>query len=140
MAPLEADGDEAARRLCDGLATGLRAAPDVRLAWLYGSRARGTARADSDVDVAVLVDDACTADSTALKNTHFRLVPTLTGAVRSDRLHLVILNHAPPLLRHRVIRDGIVHRAIRDDLGDLDAVRRWAVGKLDDALGNAPGA
>ena len=29
------------------------------------------------------------------------------------------------------IDHGIAYRAIRDDLGDLDAFRRWALGKLD---------
>lgn len=37
-----------------GLADALAASPEVRLAVLFGSRARGEARADSDVDLAVL--------------------------------------------------------------------------------------
>ncbi len=77
----------------------------------------------------MLVDDACAAGTTAVKNTYFRLVPTMADAIRSDLIHLVLLNHAPPLLRHRVIRDGIllyarsdaervrfVHRTLREYL------------------------
>ena len=32
---------------------------------------------------------------------------------------------------YMTIDHGIAYRAIRDDLGDLDAFRRWALGKLD---------
>ena len=67
-------------RLRDGLARGLRAEPTVRLAYLFGSRARGAARPDSDVDVAVLVDDACVTTPTRVKETMWRLVPAMAGA------------------------------------------------------------
>ena len=87
--------DAPARQLRDSLARGLRTEPTVRLAWLFGSRARGTERRDSDVDVAVLVDDACADGPGALKDSYFRLIPAMTGAVRSDLIDLVILNHAP---------------------------------------------
>jgi predicted nucleotidyltransferase len=100
--------------LRDSLARGLRTEPTVRLAWLFGSRARGTERRDSDVDVAVLVDDACADGPGALKDSYFRLIPAMTGAVRSDLIDLVILNHAPPLLRHRVVRDGVLLYACSD--------------------------
>jgi predicted nucleotidyltransferase len=114
MTTLEGVRDASIRRLGDDLARGLRAEPTVRLAWLFGSRVRGTARAESDVDVAVLVDDACAAGSGALKDSCFRLIPLMTRAVRSDLIDLVILNHAPPLLRHRVIRDGVLLYARAD--------------------------
>ena len=129
MTTLDDVRDASIRRLGTDLARGLRAEPTVRLAWLFGSRVRGAARAESDVDVAVLVDDACADGPGALKDSYFRLIPAMTGAVRSDLIDLVILNHAPPLLRHRVIRDGVllyaraeaervrfVHRTIREYL------------------------
>lgn len=114
MHPPDADRDATARRLRDALARGLRAEPAVRLAWLFGSRARGTARPDSDVDVAVLVDDAGAAGPDAVKDTLFRVLGALCRVVRGDLVDLVILNHAPPLLRHRVIRDGVLLHACSD--------------------------
>ena len=119
-----------AGRLREELARGLRDEPTVRLAWLFGSRARGTERRDSDVDVAVLVDDACAGGAATVKDTYFRLIPTMTGAVRSDLIHLVILNDAPPLLRHRVIRDGILLYA-RSEVERVRFVRRTLRDYLD---------
>ena len=49
MAGLEAVRDASTRRLGEGLARCLRADPIVRLAWLFGSRARRRHRPDSDV-------------------------------------------------------------------------------------------
>ena len=39
------------------LAQALASIPGVRLGYLFGSRARGKAREDSDYDIAVLLDD-----------------------------------------------------------------------------------
>ena len=108
MQPPDAGRDAPVRRLCADLARGLRAEPTVHLAWLFGSRSRGAERPDSDVDVAVLVDDASADGPAAAKDTLFRVIGALGRVVRSDLIDLVILNHAPPLLRHRVIRDGVL--------------------------------
>jgi len=108
MTDLAGVRDASIRQLGADLARGLRADPTVRLAWLFGSRVRGTARAESDVDVAVLVDDACAYGSGALKDSYFRVIGVVGRAVRSDSVDVVILNHAPPLLRHRVLRDGVL--------------------------------
>ena len=114
---------EPSSRLRDDLAHGLQAEPTVRLAYLFGSRARGAARPDSDIDVAVLVDDACVATPTGVKKTIWRLIPAMAGDVRSDRIDLVLLNNAPALLRHRVIRDGVLLTA-RSDAERARFVRR----------------
>ena len=82
MTDLAGVRDASIRQLGADLARGLRADPTVRLAWLFGSRVRGTARAESDVDVAVLVDDACADGSGALKD--FRVIGVVGRAVRSD--------------------------------------------------------
>ena len=80
--------------------------PYVRLAWLFGSRARGRARPDSDYDVAVLLDE-----ETAQKE-RGRVVRDLAGAlgraVPSHLLDIVVLNDAPVLLRHRVLQGGVL--------------------------------
>jgi len=118
------------RRLCDDLTRGLRAEPAVRLAWLFGSRARGAARRDSDVDVAVLIGNACAAGPGAVKDTMFRVIGALGRFVRSDLVDLLILDRAPPLLRHRVIRDGVLLYA-RSDAERARFVRRTLKEYLD---------
>jgi predicted nucleotidyltransferase len=79
---------------------------DVRLAFLFGSRARGRARADSDFDVAVLLDEAAARADRG--ETIRRLAGRLGSVVSSALLDLVVLNDAPALLRQRVLRDGVL--------------------------------
>jgi hypothetical protein len=93
--------DELARRIAEAL--GPRA--EVLEAYLFGSHATGKARKHSDVDIAVYVDER-------------RLVPSAFGyaadlgsalmaALRRNDIDVAVLNHAPPLLYHRVLRDGV---------------------------------
>jgi uncharacterized protein len=81
---------------------------EVRLAWLFGSQASATPRPGSDVDVAVLVDDQAVRDADARRATIWRLAGSLGREVGSHRLDLVLLNDAPPLLRHRVLSSGLL--------------------------------
>jgi predicted nucleotidyltransferase len=77
--------------------------PEVLGIFLYGSQASGLARASSDVDVAVLVTpDAVNETSLDLR---LRYTVELEGAVK-NRVDLVLLNQAPPMLRHQIFRNG----------------------------------
>lgn len=90
--------DGAAR---EGLAGALDRHP-VAAAYLFGSQASGAAGSLSDVDVAVaLVPGADPAQA------HSDLLIAAIEVLRTDEIDLVILDGAPPLLRHRVLRDGI---------------------------------
>ena len=81
-----------------------RAPDEVLAVYLYGSRARGTASMESDVDLAVLL--------------RTRPAPTLKGVARDlealiERglrvpVEVIVLNAAAPDLAHRVLRDGVV--------------------------------
>jgi predicted nucleotidyltransferase len=76
--------------------------PPLRLAILFGSRARGAARPDSDIDLAILpVDPALSLRDESL------LVANLEHATGA-RVDLVRVDRAPPALRWRIARDGIV--------------------------------
>lgn len=77
--------------------------PEVVDGYVFGSLARGEARAHSDVDVAVYVSD----EPDASFGYAAELMADLMVAVGSNRVDVVILNHAGPLLYHRVLRDGI---------------------------------
>jgi predicted nucleotidyltransferase len=90
----------------DRLGPAIRDLGEVRLAFLFGSRARGRARPDSDFDIAVLLDPAAARADRG--STVRRLAGRLGCLVSSALVDLVILNDAPALLRHRVLRDGIL--------------------------------
>jgi predicted nucleotidyltransferase len=101
--PVMAAHAEPARRR---LAAALAELAEVRLAFLFGSHARGRSRAESDFDIAILVDDeAARADRWLLLR---RLAGRLGRAVPSPLLDIVLLNDAPALLRQRILRDGVV--------------------------------
>jgi predicted nucleotidyltransferase len=78
----------------------------VQAALLFGSRATERARADSDIDVAVLLDEAPSASDR--KNVLMSLASALGKELRADRLDIVLLNDAPPKLAFQVLRHGVV--------------------------------
>jgi hypothetical protein len=92
-------------RLAERLANALESRAEVLEAYLFGSHARGDAGPHSDIDVAVCVDPA------ALPSAPFGyaadLATALMAAVGERRIDVVVLNAAPPLLYHRVLRDGM---------------------------------
>lgn len=79
--------------------------PEVAAALLFGSRARGEARPQSDVDLAVLLTPE--AASTGVSRSQM-LAELMNLAPPQLRVDLAFLNDASPLLQHRVLRDGIV--------------------------------
>jgi predicted nucleotidyltransferase len=72
--------------------------PALSLIVLFGSRARGDARADSDWDIAFAAAGGL--DVLALR-------ADLVEALGSDRVDVVDLERASALLRYRVARDGV---------------------------------
>ena len=89
--------------MLDMLRRALEGEPDVANALLFGSRARGTERPDSDVDVAVELIPGASRDVHALGGLAARL-EVATG--RS--IGLALLDEAPPPLAFRIFRDGVV--------------------------------
>lgn len=92
--------DELERRLVRAL----EPRAEILEAYLHGSRAKGSAQAHSDIDVAVYVD-ASRARGGAYGYAA-ELTTHLMSALGTNRIDVVVLNHAPPVLYHRVLRDG----------------------------------
>jgi predicted nucleotidyltransferase len=83
----------------------LKGAPaDVLAVYLYGSRARGTSSARSDMDLGVLLRDVPTPE---LGNAAARVEDEVEGATRIP-VQAVALNTASADLVHRVLRDGVL--------------------------------
>ena len=91
--------------LAERVAAVLSERPEILEAYLFGSRARGVDRAHSDVDIAVFIDEG------SIDPGPFGYRSEVTAALMSglgtNAIDVVVLNHAPPLLYHRVLRDGI---------------------------------
>jgi predicted nucleotidyltransferase len=82
----------------------LSARPEILEAYLFGSRARGAGQAHSDVDIAVFVDEEKIEPSPF--GYRADLTSSLMSGLGTNSVDVVILNGAPPLLYHRVLRDG----------------------------------
>ena len=132
-------------RLVDRLAEALALREEILEAYLFGSHARGKARPDSDIDVAVYIDEALADDG----NWGYcaELTTDLMVALGTSEVDVVVLNKAPILLYHRVLRDGVrlLSRDLRatttragrvlsyyfdflPQLDKMDAARRYAAG------------
>lgn len=96
------DRDTLIQRLSDLL----RPRQDIACAWLYGSQARGDARAGSDVDVAVLFEQT-PAPTLAGASLAFDLAADLQQALHLP-VEVIVANTAPVDLMHRVLRDGVL--------------------------------
>ena len=75
--------------------------PGIVVAWIFGSVARGTARPESDVDVAVAFDDVLPLPRL------LDLQAALTELLQKET-QVVDVRRAPVDLVHRVLRDGIL--------------------------------
>lgn len=76
----------------------------VVAAMLIGSQARGTVGPLSDVDIAIWHDPAL--DPRGRLDLQLKLAGEAGWALGTDEIDIVLLNHAPPLMCHRAIRDA----------------------------------
>ncbi len=86
------------------LATYFARQADVSAAWLFGSQARGAACPLGDVDLAVVLSGPTERQA----RRRDALCADLMGVLHRDDVDLVLFGMGSPLLRHRVIGDGVL--------------------------------
>ncbi|MEM2448035.1 MAG: HepT-like ribonuclease domain-containing protein [Candidatus Bathyarchaeia archaeon] len=77
----------------------------VMIAYLFGSRARGDFREDSDYDIAVLFEKY---DATILNEAELALEIADSLGIPVDKVDVSSLNKADPTLISRVLKEGVV--------------------------------
>ena len=102
--------------------------PEVRFAFLFGSAVLGRTTPLSDVDLAVYVSDLSPS-----RDIRSELTSELMGALKRNDVDLVLLNSAPPLLRHRILTQGEC-LLVRDPLEE----QRFFVRTLQEYFDTAP--
>jgi predicted nucleotidyltransferase len=128
-----ADNPDVARMdpvVLDTLRERLGRRPEILEAYLFGSQARGDAMAHSDIDVAVYVDRERLPP--APWGYAAELITDLMSGLGRNDIDVVVLNDAPPLLYHRVLRDG--ERLLSRDLAATTAREGYAISRYCDYL------
>lgn len=83
-----------------------RAYPEIKLAYIFGSRANGQEGPLSDYDFAVYFD---LKDKIRMSDIRFKLLDQLGRELKTDKIDLVILNMTEsPELKYNIIKDGII--------------------------------
>jgi predicted nucleotidyltransferase len=115
----------------DTLRERLARRPEILEAYLFGSQARGDAMPHSDIDIAVYVDRAHLAPA-PWGYYAADLMTDLMSALGRNEVDVVVLNNAPPLLYHRVLRDG--ERLLSRDLAATTTREGYAISRYCDYL------
>jgi uncharacterized protein len=72
----------------------------IKLLYIFGSYAKGTNNDDSDIDIAVLLEEGYSPLHKV------SLLGNLSDTLKTDNIDLVILNSAHSVLKHQVIKYG----------------------------------
>ncbi|MCJ7753076.1 MAG: nucleotidyltransferase domain-containing protein, partial [Thermoanaerobaculales bacterium] len=80
--------------------------PEIASVYLFGSYADGRAHRESDIDIGVLLNRDILPTSKERFQASLRLGTMMGAALFVDRVDLVVLNDAPPLIGRRIVTDG----------------------------------
>lgn len=69
--------------------------------YLFGSHAKKSKRAPEDIDIAVLYERGSAPDPRQI----LEMQESLSGLLKKD-VDLVVMNHANPILKHQIFREG----------------------------------
>ncbi len=100
------------------LSTLLHEFKEVKIAYLFGSRATGEARKTSDIDIAIV------APGISLDG-YMELWAKVTRALGTERIDLVTLSDKPASFRYQVVKEGrVIYCRDEDMLNDFE-MKAW---------------
>ncbi len=79
---------------------------EILFAYIFGSLVKKTANKLSDIDIAIYIDERSADNRNFRYGYQAEVLTDLIKILGTKKVDLVILNSAPPLLRHRVIYHG----------------------------------
>lgn len=100
----------------------------VKLAYLYGSAAKGKAGKLSDVDIGVLLDESLSKMEGF--DLQLKLIGDIAALLKTDKIDLVIMNDAPLSLNYEIIKANR-HLFVRDRIEKIDFEQRLMSRYLD---------
>lgn len=84
----------------------LESSAEIQLVYIFGSVLTSNSHAESDIDIAILIDESFWKSLGDTLEYESELIVMLQHLFESDRIDLVLLNSAPPLLANEVISTG----------------------------------
>lgn len=88
------------------LANFFRRQKDVKIAYLFGSVAKGESGPLSDIDIAVYMDEKLSRMERSKRKLF--MIYEISGILNTDNFDLVVMNDSPLLLNFSIIRDGLL--------------------------------
>lgn len=83
----------------------------IKLAYLFGSVAKGKEGKLSDVDIAIFFDESLS--KREIFNLQLKLMSELTSILKTDKIDLIVMNNAPLLLKYNIIKHG---KILKDEI------------------------
>lgn len=92
----------------------------IAAAYAFGSVPEARSHRESDLDLAALLDWAQYPDRASRAERQIELLSELFRTLGTNRVDLVVLNDAPPLLARRIIRATRLYARSEDDVHALE--------------------
>lgn len=77
---------------------------EVKLAYLFGSAAKGTMGKLSDIDIAVYLDEKL--NKSKRFEIRLKLISDISAILKTNKVDIVVMNEAPNALNYNIIKDG----------------------------------
>jgi len=83
---------------------------EIKMAYLFGSMAKGRAGRLSDVDIAIFIDERL--ERNKRNDLQLKILSDLIALLNTDKIDIVVMNELPILMKYNIIKNGII---LKDD-------------------------